>query len=323
MVTKHNVQNINPTSTNNNPICQKDNPICQKDNPICQKDNPICQKDNPICQKDNLNSITLTLQNQCEICEKILSSKRNYLNHIDICKGKINTLQCIYCNEIFTLSPAKYRHQKICKKRIQSNDLIIPNEEANTIIGTNINNTIINGSIVGTIENQNNINTSNVQNINIVVYNNDPTEKFLNDSHIDNNAISRIINEQNVLETLNNYNRELFSLKENQCIRKTNMRSSDSQIHLGNNKWEIRKDSEIFPKLMCSSANSFSEILTLKRLSKRYPELDKLLHYVGEEGYINTDDINEEKIVKDLFKDSVSSFIRIIYNITKDNNIEI
>ena len=298
MITKHTA-----------PKCNPDAPKCNPNAPICNPIAPKCNPNAPIC---NLTSTTLTLRNQCDICEKIFSRYNILIKHKEKCKGKINSLKCQYCNTVFTLSQAKYRHQKICKERLPSTDLIIPQGQGNTIIGTNI------GTNIGTIENQN-----NTQNISIVVYSSDTSEKFLKDSHIDNKAIARIINNESVLDTLNNYNRELFSLKENQCVRKTNMRSSDLQVHIGNNKWETRCDSEIFPKLMCSSANSFSELLTLKRLSKRYPELDTLLHYVGEEGYINTDNIIKEKETKDLFKDSVRSLTRIIYDITKEYNIEI
>ena len=290
-----------------------------------QKKKNTSTKETLASTKETLDSTKIILPNQCDICEKIFAKHCTMIYHKEKCKGKINPFQCIYCNEIFTYSTHKYRHQKICKEKIPSTDLCIPENEANSIIGTNINIGTNICTNIGNIENQNN-NTSNInntQNINIVIYSNDTTEKFLNDSHIDNNTIAKIINDQSMLDTLNNYNRELFSIKENQCIRKTNLRSSDSKIHIGNNKWETRKDSEIFPKLMCSSANSFSEILTLKRLSRRYPELDKVLHYVGEEGYINTDDKIKEKEINDLFKDSVRSFTRIIYDLTNENNITI
>ena len=115
-------------------------------------------KENPTQPKENPH------KNQCEKCEKILSSRQNYTKHIAKCKGKINILQCQICKEIFTVATAKYRHQKKCKEK----------QLITTVQSGEIHN------VINNIENQNN----NIQNNNIQNNNN-------NNIHININSFGK------------------------------------------------------------------------------------------------------------------------------------
>jgi len=115
----------------------------QKNNPNNQKNNPSNQKNNPKTQNKEIRKILH--ENQCSICDKILSNKQNLKRHIISCKGKINKLECIHCKEIFTIPQSKYRHQKFCKEKekdkinnqVPSSELVIQNINNITTINNN------------------------------------------------------------------------------------------------------------------------------------------------------------------------------------------
>ena len=65
--------------------------------------------------KEEVNTNTNT--NICIKCNKILSSKRNLENHLLICKGVSNPLECHFCHKIFANRGSKSIHLKICKKK--------------------------------------------------------------------------------------------------------------------------------------------------------------------------------------------------------------
>ena len=308
----------------------KDIQIQQNNNQICQKDNPICQKDNPICQKDNPNVLKLLLPNQCDICEKNLSSKRNYLNHKEKCKGFINPLQCIYCNEVFTLGPAKYRHQKTCKVRIPSTDLTIPQGQGNTIIGTNTNNNIQTQNNIENLTQNNNIETQN-NNVTLVIYNTDAnkSDNFIK-NHISHDELKNIlkitngdIDDEKKVTMVEEYMRNLLKNPDNRCIKKTNMRDIHSKIHTGDNNWITKTDKEIYPKLTCNIADGLSELIQIRNNEKSMIKTQKLreliafLDYMADNGYRNDEHEEINAQTNAFFRDLVQRIKSVIYDFTK------
>lgn len=96
-------------------ICNPSQSICNPSQPICNSNQLICNSNQLICNpRQSICNPIIFDKNQCEKCEKILSSKQNYTKHIENCKGKINILECLHCKKQFTLHQAKYRHQKNC-----------------------------------------------------------------------------------------------------------------------------------------------------------------------------------------------------------------
>jgi len=279
-----------------NPLTPKTNPLTPKTNPLTPKTNPLTPKTNPEFQDDYRPNL---VENQCEKCEKILTRHNVYIKHIKTCKGKINPLECRICKEVFTLPQAKYRHQQKCTIRHELEQIQIHN---NNITNNNIHDNI-----------QNNIQN----NIKIAIYSSDPTDTYLTIEPL-LDKIGGIIkaNKDDYGKLINEFNKQLYTIPENRCVVKTNLRSGDSQVHIGNNKWETRLDSSLFPNMICNSANTLSLILQIKKLTEKYPELHQILDYIGEEGYCNTDDIEYEKKVKNLYKNTVMSLIRIVYDIT-------
>ena len=273
----------------------------------CCKDTIFCCKDTPICCKDTPNLLkryhTIAHDNQCEKCEKILSSKRNYLNHIEKCKGKINKLQCQYCQEIFKCAPHKYRHQKNCKiKHENKNQLITTNEQSQPLTQN--------------IEMQQNINTqNNTQNVTINVLK-FPEEgedfEFLSD-HIDMNAFKKIWDKRNPEIGFSKFTHAILDRPENRIIRKNNVYNKYSSIHQGDNNWELALDKNVYPVLMhqmtCTALEQSHEYKK-KKLSLACTDLGRIIEYLQD---INT----ENDDIENRFTEAIENLQLIVCNMTK------
>ena len=263
----------------------------------------IEQKNNLFEQKNNLRILH---NNQCEKCEKILSSKQNYNRHIQTCQGKRNLLECIYCKTIFSIPQARYRHQKICKIKLESTSTELILKPLDKL------------DIAQHIETQQNIQTQqyvqNQQNITIVY---DPEKLELLNDHLQDKLKSFLKHPDNKTNFCD-YSKELMGRKENQCIKKSNIRSSHSEVHIGNNNWELRLDKEIYPGLISNIADNFSECFnTDQKHSRQHKLFQAFLDYMADFGYCNSDDPEEITNNKKDFEMLTQQVKTIIYNITR------
>ena len=206
------------------------------------------------------NDVLLTICNtKCLKCEYIFSSIKKLKIHIPKCKGIINPLQCPICCKVYNNTGNKSRHYKICKEKnlIAIANSNITSSESVTI-NNNSNNNNNNNSIIG--------NNNNIQN-NVIINFNDDKLKF-NLSDITDELLLKILQfnnfdipELNHLNILNNFSRFLLEKPENKCVKKTNLRSSVSAVHVGDNKWEYRQDADVYPKLNKNISENFYDIL--------------------------------------------------------------
>ena len=244
-------------------------------------------------------------QNQCEKCEKILSNQQNYKRHCKTCKGKINPLQCHICNEVFTTRSAKSKHQKNCKiKKEEEQKASIQNIEIQNNIQTQNNTT-------------NNITNNNITNnntINIINFSNDLECEFVETKQFQKKIKKLLAGNNNEITMIKYYNRELFAIKENQCIKKTNLRSSHSQVHIGDNKWIVKPDKEVYPQMVSSYANNFSNLITKKQEENRnyHKRLGTKLDYLID-NYINGTD-EEQKELNEQHKELQTDLKVFVYN---------
>ena len=258
---------------------------------------------------------------QCINCKKIFKRLRNLNYHLEICTGTDNSLECHICNKVFNLRSTKSRHIKSCQTKAIipiNNTVNIPTND-NTNIGVNGNNNTINSN--NTI---NNITNNNNNTYNIIVYkpNGNDTMEFITDHITKNDFKSLFIDNPSEKELVENYARQLLSNPMNQCIKKTNMRSIHSQVHVGNNNWHTRHDKDIYPKLVCDVAQTFDEFIKQKKdednliISKRMvKEIERFLDYMSDKGYCNDEILGKE--MKYTFKELVYSIKAITFDNTK------
>ena len=295
-------------------------------------------KENILGPKEN---ITRTNTNQCDKCTKSFKKRTNYTKHIEKCKGlNYDPLVCEYCSKIFGYATSKYRHLKICKVKaevdskalvtvqLQPQQCIPPciSSEGNTTI-TNahtVNNTIVNSTTTTSTS----TNNSNNRITNIIVYK--PDMEFLND-HIKADKLLQWLNSYDHETTMKSYSREIMSRPENRFVKKTNLRSSTSSVHVGENNWEMRLDKELYPEIMCTIANGFSllledkvthaksyrHILTDHARKRMYKSLDAFIDYMASNGYCNDRDDDKVKHVATFFNTLVKELKIMAFNYTR------
>jgi hypothetical protein len=276
---------------------------------------------------------------KCDLCNAVFKKNFNKERHMKTCKGEKNTLECEYCHHIYATKSSKSNHLRVCKikKEVDSQALIlfenkheettdtkkpeikgnteIVKQEADQIINTN-NGTVNNG----TINNTNNSNSNNnivIQNI--VVY--DPQNMELLNDHISKKDFKKMINNHDFAKILTDYSTALLGRSENQCVRKTNLRSTSSAIHVGNDKWEYQPDKEVLPKLLSNIAVNFGNI-TQEYKVKIMNQLDTFIEDVTCEATDCHEDEDEETRLKALYKRTVNSVKHLLFNLTKRTLLE-
>ena len=269
------------------------------------KDTDFFPKDTDFCKKTQENIILDT--NQCDVCNKKYSNKYKLTAHKTHCNGNTNPLKCIYCFKLFKNRSNKYEHLKICKDKLE--------KESTTL-------TVANNDIIQTAEIINNNNTINNNTINNTINNNiivfDPDKMKLLHDHISKNDIMQYLRSADFSTVLTDYSKALLGRDENQCIRKTNMKSASSSVHVGENKWELQTDKELYPKLMSNIAVNFQDIREEFKI-KIANQLDTFLADIECEVIDSHDDKTHELNLKRLHKRLFNNIKHIIFNLTKSN----
>jgi len=131
--------------------------------------------------------------------------------------------------------------------------------------------------------------------------------KLLKTEHIDTEFINKLlkIKEKDALVL---YTKKLLDNPDNRCIKKTNLRSMFSEIHIGNNKWDTCYDNDIYPKFITEISNCFGDLLLLKIPNKKI--INKLIEFID---YYAEEEISEK--IKKEYKSMIQKMKSIIYNL--------
>jgi len=283
----------------------------------------------------NVNLLSSNVQSAifCQHCNKTFCKKSNLDKHSKICKGIIDRKTCHYCHKIYASSASKCKHIRICKvrKEIESQALVIydkskeldtSNEEtkieqnnitqnANTI--NNTNNTI---NTTNNTTNTTNNTTNNTVINQIIVF--DPKNMSLLSDHISKKEFIELSKNTDFSKTLSDYGAALLNRTENQCIRKTNLKSSSSAVHVGDNKWEYQTDKYIYPKLLSKIADNFGDVKENFKVHV-YSELETFIDDVMSEATDCHSDKNDELRLQRLYKNLFNNIKHHIFNLTKHN----
>lgn len=319
MVTKHSIS----TTENNNTTTENNNNTTENNNNTAENNNNSADNNN-----NNPNP------KQCIKCDHVFTRRNDMLKHYEKCRGKIDKLQCRYCLKKYGSVFSKNNHQASCRVRKELEAINIPTpiiapspipipipspspSENNVPVINNINNTnnTVNNTTNNTINNTVNNTINNITNNNIIVYK--PYEPYLYD-HIDKKVLRKILKLNDLGDVVTEMGKEVFKRKENQCIRNTNLRSSTSSVHVGNDKWEIRTDKQIYPHAISNI------ILTIGESSDSYNLAIQDHHKQHSEDFTcngvhcNSKDREETVFVKKMYKETIDSIKGIIYDNTTD-----
>jgi hypothetical protein len=249
------------------------------------------------------------VRHSCPLCYKSFSRNRYLIKHIENCKGEQNKLECEFCLKKFRNERSRFPHYKICCVKREMSVVVKYTESQRPL--TTQHNSLVNGT-------QNITNNTNI----IIVYNPTRNTPFSTDhlnaedlqkilklasTHIDNRVISE-------------YSRQIFSNPENACIKKTNIKANHSHIHIGDNKWNLEIDKNIYPQLALDMANNMSDYLHTKRNQLKLAVFENLRNFVdcmADSGYINTTDIDREKELKHEYDIFVQALKLVVYGNTK------
>ncbi len=228
------------------------------------------------------------IDNKCMKCDKILSSKYYLEKHLKICKGVSNPLECHLCHKIFANKSSKSNHLKKCKTNIE-----IKKEE---LVNININIYV------------NNIVVFDIYNIN---------GSIMKKEHINLEFIRQLLKiKENDALTL--YIKKILENPENRCIKKTNIRSMISEVHIGENKWVYYHDNIIYPKFISEISDCFIDLLKSKITDTNIiRRLIEYLDYMSDEGYCNNENIS--KYIKKCYKAQIQNTKLLVYDMTKSH----
>ena len=287
-----------------------------KNDNICHKNDNLGHKNDNLGHKNDNLAACDTLS--CDKCTKMFKKKWFLDRHIISCSTKIDARTCEYCSKQFSHRVAKYRHSKICKVRIEDELQVLvptPTENAVTVVNNNVNIQNISGNI------QNVQNQTNNTVINLVVYNSNPNEAMqFNHNHIDPKKLKKFliagdnVQPERLTSVVREWTQQLLSNNDNKCVKKTNIRSAHSSVHVGNNNWETRLDKEVYPHLMNNIANDFSDFFNDNYRNNMYKALEAFIEYMASDGYCSTD---SDKVIENSFKTLVKELKLRTFDLTK------
>ena len=279
-------------------------------------------------QNINIDQQNINIANMCDRCNKTLASKQSLQRHIAVCDGTLNAKMCPNCHKTFAFTQSKHHHLKTC----QSTQLVAINQTPTALSNcpitnnidtqNNIQNSVVNNTHNTTQNNTHNDNSKNIQNITIVAFNPEDITSIvpLLTDHIDIKAMKRAIKTQDKPDVLLKYTKELMKKPENRCIKKTNMRSSHSSVHVGNNNWELKPDALIYPKFVSDIASMSQELLEKCKHHPSIPDhiiqgLIAFNEYMADNGYCNDEQQVQERI-KHNYRRVVAGAKSIVYEQT-------
>jgi len=283
---------IHPYTSQNNTISSQNNTISSQNNTI------VAQKDTISSQKDTIAKPT----NICDKCSKVFASKYSLQRHTNICDGTKDTKTCPKCMKVFAFVQGKNRHLKTCEG---SKELVLVPQQQQQQSGQ-VPSSVINNNHIQTQNNNNNIQQNNnivINYTNIVAFNPEnitETVQMLTDD-IDIKKIKNAIKTQAKPDVLLSYTKQLLNKSENRCVKKTNLRSGHSSVHVGNNKWEVKPDVIVYPKLVSDIATMFSDFLSGQRNKLSVPKhileaLMQFTEYIADNGYCNETTVEQERV---------------------------
>lgn len=255
-----------------------------------------CSNLNNICSNNNKSSGNFTQElshhsnkeNRCNICLQTFKSKWYLSKHVKKCSEEQDKKEfsCDLCHKKFKNHNSIYRHRTICKS-LQVVPSIHPKNESE-----------------------------------IMIYN--PFRMIFKKNHIhQDNFIHRLLEKINhrINHTIVlDYAREILTHPENKCIQKKSLKVSHSEVHIGENNWNLKIDQTIYPHLASNLANELSEIIYINRDTipiHLFNQTIKFLDYMSDEGYINTENETEKNEIKREFTYLVRELKLIIYDITR------
>ena len=238
---------------------------------------------------------------KCKTCYKYFGYLKTLKRHIAVCKKIQHPYECMNCHKLFSCSSSLCVHRKGCISTalisVSAKNEPISNQNnitAHTI--DTLNNNIIQNQ--QNIENQNNQNIEN-QNITINVFPSSFKSDFnIDTSHFDEASLKQKLKYQSIYEAVGTSLRLVLENRDNLPVKKKSIKSNYSYVHLGEDKWEMRKDKEIYGMISFHISRCIQVYLDGKnfdQLKKYYQEATEAFEFVATDNMV---DLEREYVKK-------------------------
>jgi hypothetical protein len=248
---------------------------------------------------------------KCPECYKEYKHKRYLTAHLEKCEKNKTPYECMLCKKVLSSRQALYLHKK---NHCKGTDIVpyVP-LEASAMIGTDpaapstsagastsaAASTINNGTLINQVNQVTTTNTNSNNNITINVFPQALESDFeINTDHMDIKRLKRNILNQTLYQAVGTSMRMVLENKDNLPVKKKNMRSNFSYVHVGDNKWEARNDSEVFGLISFHISRCIQVYLdgkNMKQLQEYYREATETLEFIGAD--LALDELKEEREV--------------------------
>lgn len=323
IVTKHNTtQFTNPTAKYGNITAESSNTTTESSNITAKSSNTTAKSSNITAESSNEN-----VTKSCPKCSKVFARKWNLTKHIEKCQGVRNILECEFCKKKFMHEKSKYKHYKVCKR--DCTEIVPVSEIAPSTITNNNNNSTnigtLTNNLTNNIDTQNNI--QNQQNNNItIIYN--PNQIEFKQDHITYEKLNSFLRMYPAIDrdVFIRHFGLLLENPENMCIKKEDIKSGYSEVHVGNNEWELVSDKKVYPNVITSVANNLSDLVNTHRDKLPKPlqkAIIKHCDYMSEQGYANTGDPEKDKEIEQEYKDGIRELKYEVHTKTRKKKKEI
>ena len=222
----------------------------------------------------------------CNQCGRDFPKSYNLKRHTGRCKGVSNPLECYKCHAVFKHASGKCRHLKTCTGTANVVEKVPDQQVVQNITNNTTNYNIVNNVVIQLVAFQPNGSRKQTE----FTIDHIPNEQFL--------TLFKGKNETSAItSSLGEITSRILEAPQNQLVKKTNMRSGDSLVHMGDNRWTVQQDKNVYPKLTEDITNVVLEQLEVNGNNQKakvaYETLGKI---VSDENPYKKDAVAEVKL---------------------------
>lgn len=252
------------------------------------------------CTLNSIHDNGATKSYVCVKCERSFHCDYYLKVHKETCNG-VRKNHCEKCNQQFANKHSLCRHRKVCKGEtaISVNAPIV-----NNITTTNNNNVTNNNNNNITV-----VNTINSPTINVLTFpdDDDGTFDFVT-SNITQAIMKKCVSSYKAEVGFNRFMGAILQHPENKFVMKSNPNVNYSKIHVGDGKWILAPDGDVYPIM--------THHMTTAAIAK-LNEFKKSLKFMCDsfQSYVNT--INTDDECKQ-YQDTIQRLKLMVVNMTKE-----